>query len=322
MINTVINIVLGLDIMTVVTAIATSLLCFFLAYFALKKDDYVNPAFVGFVLLITFIYPNLWLFNHGSKGPTPYFIIFNALLVTIICDRKRANILYSLQLLFILILGYVEMFHGEFITGYESEMAYTLDLSLSFTLVGLFSLLIIRRLMKEYNLRIEELHALQNEFKKLSITDELTGIYNRRHIIQEINLKLAGDIDIPFAVIMIDIDDFKSINDRFGHTVGDEVIIGVGRTLEECVRPIDVVGRIGGEEFLVVLMDTSENEARKRALHIRNRISELKWSVDALQVTISGGVCSKMPDDALNDLLERVDRYLYKAKRSGKNTIV
>lgn len=208
------------------------------------------------------------------------------------------------------------------IIPYTSEQAYILDLILSFVLLGLFSALIIQRLMKEYHLRIDELQVLKAEFQKLSITDELTGIYNRRHIIQKIDESLKDDVQVPLSVIMIDIDDFKMINDQYGHHIGDEVIIGVSRTLEHCIRPIDIVGRIGGEEFLIVLMDTQLDEARSRAKHIIENVENLKWSVENLQVTCSGGVCAKMEEDLLNDLLERVDHYLYKAKKSGKNMIV
>jgi diguanylate cyclase (GGDEF)-like protein len=321
-INTVINIILGLNLMTIITAIVTATLCLGLFIYAIIHNDYARPAFVGFLILICFIYPSLWIFNFGSKGPTPYFIIFNTILLTIICNNRKANILYIVQVLTLSVLFIIEIKYNHLIIGYESDMVYSLDLSLSFFLVTFFSTLIIKRMMKEYHLRISELHDLKEQFKKLSITDELTGIYNRRHIIQEINDKLEDDVEVSFSVIMIDIDDFKLINDQHGHGVGDEVIIGLGKILEDFVRPIDVVGRIGGEEFLIVLIDTTEDEARHRANAMKEIISEQSWSVEDLKVTISGGVYSKLPEDQLDDILERVDRYLYKAKNSGKNIII
>ncbi|MBN2794141.1 MAG: GGDEF domain-containing protein [Clostridia bacterium] len=321
-INTIINIILNLSIITVFSAMGTALLCLILIIYAFKTNEYKKASKFGFIILIALIYPSLWIHNNGIKGSIPYFIIFNTILLTIICNKKTAHQLYVLQILVLFILGYIEIYHRSWIIGYSSNLANILDMLFSFVLMGSFSVLIIKKLMIEYHLRIDELNELQAKFKHLSITDELTGIFNRRHIIQEIDNKLKDDVNPPFALIMIDIDDFKVINDRFGHGIGDEVIVGVSKALEHCVRPIDVVGRIGGEEFLIILMDTTEEEARSRALSMKNKISELKWSVDNLQVTVSGGVCGKMPEDELNDLLERVDRYLYKAKRSGKNTIM
>lgn len=318
----VINIALGLDFMTVISALATAIMCMFLFAYAFKTEDYTWPARIGFFLMIVILFPILWIHNNGVRGSIPYFIIFTGILITIICEKKIAHKFYILLGIVLLILAYIEIYHKEWIVGYATEEAYMMDLLLSFILMGSFSIIIIEKLMKEYHLRIEELQTLQAEFRKLSITDELTGIYNRRHIIREIDNKLSHEVHVMFSLIMIDIDDFKNINDQYGHGVGDEVIVGVSRQLESCVRPIDVVGRIGGEEFLIVLVDTSEHEARDRAKDMKEQIQNMSWSIPELIVTVSGGVCSKMPEDELNDLLERVDQYLYEAKRSGKNTIV
>jgi diguanylate cyclase (GGDEF)-like protein len=318
----VLNIFLGLDIATIYITIGTSITCIIILLYAHRTGTYIKAAYITFTILILVIYPALWLTNAGSKGPTPYFIIFNTILVAILLEKKKMYFLMVLMSVVIIILIFIEINFPHLILSYESSQTQTLDLGISALLVSFFTLIIIQRLMSEYNHRIDELRLVQNQLRKLSITDELTGIYNRRYIIQEISNQLADVNEVPFSIVMFDIDDFKHINDHYSHAIGDEVIKGVGLLLESEVRPIDVVGRIGGEEYLVLLMDTSEKEAYKRAEALRLSISNLKWSIPLLSVTVSGGVYSKGNDETLDYILDQVDHRLYKAKASGKNKII
>ncbi len=321
LVNTILNLILDLPIATVVISILTSITCIFILMYTAKKGSYAKAAFMTFLLLIVFIYPSLWITNAGSRGPTAYFLIFNTLLLTILLTHKQILILMILKALVISLLILVELNWPLLIQGYTSAASQTLDLAISAVLVAFFTLVIIMRLMMEYNSRINELGDVQAQLRKLSITDELTGIYNRRYIIQEIN-KQIKDLNVPpFSIVMFDIDDFKKINDQHSHLIGDEVIRGVSKLLASHVRPIDVVGRIGGEEFLLLLMDTTEDEARRRAEDIRQSVSQLKWSVPSLVVTVSGGIHCKDKDESLDDILDQVDHYLYQAKALGKNQI-
>lgn len=321
-INTSINILLGLDIITVIASILTGILCLILLIYSRKTNNYSTASLIGFILLILFLYPSLWISNFGVRGPTPYFIIFNIILISIIMKKKNAFRLYTLHFITVIPLIYIDIKQPEMIINYSSSTVHTFDMVFSLFFVIIFTVVVVQRLMKEYSNRIVELNSLQEKFRKLSITDELTGIYNRRYIIQEINDNINKEVQIPFSIIMFDIDNFKKINDQYGHTFGDEVIKGVSNLLENHVRPIDIVGRIGGEEFLVVLMDTCQDEARIRANSMREEISQIDWSLDDFKVTVSGGVYTNMNEDTINDILEKVDQYLYMAKKSGKNIIV
>lgn len=319
MINAILNLILGLHRATVIIAIITAIICNVLFIYTVRSKTYIRPAQVTFIILLTIIYPGLWFTNGGSHGPTPYFLIFNVLLIAIMMKRKTAIMLFIYQMLVTAVLVLVELLKPSMIIGYDSRISQILDLSISIMLIGCFIFIILQRIMTEYNARIEELHRIQAKYHKLSITDALTGVYNRRHIIETLHTVVEGSN--AFSLIMLDIDDFKTINDNYGHHIGDEVIIGVSHLLEANVRPGDIVGRIGGEEFLILLNDTEVSDAHHRAEIIRQQISDMHWTIPSLTVTVSGGVYNKVDHDHVNDILEKVDSYLYKAKKSGKNKI-
>ena len=160
------------------------------------------------------------------------------------------------------------------------------------------------------------------EFAQLSITDPLTGLLNRRYIeerlLEEINR--AGRGSGPLSFLMMDVDEFKSYNDRFGHPAGDEALRMVGTILRETVRGADVAARYGGEEFSILLPETSSSEAMVIAERIRVRVEETAFP--NRKVTVSIGIATF--SDAFsnsNDLISAADKALYRAKGQGRNNV-
>jgi diguanylate cyclase (GGDEF)-like protein len=170
---------------------------------------------------------------------------------------------------------------------------------------------------------VSELKAIQDELRLASLTDGLTGAYNRRYLLQKLGeeIERAKRYGNELSVILFDLDGFKAINDTFGHRVGDEVLVKVAATLRACTRDVDVSGRYGGEEFLVVLPHTAGAAAIEVAERIRGAVKALTWSQRGLRVTISGGVCEYTGMD-VDSLIEIADRRLYRAKEQGRNRIV
>jgi diguanylate cyclase (GGDEF)-like protein len=160
------------------------------------------------------------------------------------------------------------------------------------------------------------------EYEQLSITDPLTGLLNRRYIeerlAEEVNrADRSGD---PMSFMMIDVDEFKSYNDRYGHPAGDEALKIVGQILRENLRGADVAARYGGEEFSVLLPETSVEESRTIAERIRRHVEETKFP--RRKVTVSIGIASLGGDVAgVKELIAAADAALYQAKRAGRNTI-
>lgn len=149
-------------------------------------------------------------------------------------------------------------------------------------------------------------------------TDPLTGLKNRRGLDDALSAQFAmlARYDMPFSVVMFDIDHFKRVNDEHGHLHGDRVLHELGRLFDEFVRETDVVARYGGEEFMVVMPQTDLAGACVFAQRLRERVQE------TLSVTVSGGVATAVPGDTQEALLARADAALYQAKISGRNCIL
>jgi diguanylate cyclase (GGDEF)-like protein len=167
--------------------------------------------------------------------------------------------------------------------------------------------------------------ALVDELRQSSTHDELTGLANRRLLGARLKREIdrARRFETDLAVLMLDIDHFKQLNDRFGHPTGDAVLRDIARVLEEGVRSIDTVARAGGEEFVVVLPRTDAGAAERVADKLRSRISahDVPELGGEARVTISLGVALLMPGESSDSLLARADRALYDAKDAGRDRV-
>jgi diguanylate cyclase (GGDEF)-like protein len=167
------------------------------------------------------------------------------------------------------------------------------------------------------------------ELKKISITDSLTSLLNRRYFQERIaeEIERSRRHHLPLSLIMIDIDNFKKINDTYGHTVGDEVLKVTARCLRNCIRTIDVAARYGGEEFTVILPQTGKLDASVIADRICNEIGKIDFpfgqAEPRMPLTVSLGLAT-YPDDAggIESLIRNSDVALYRAKTQGKNRVI
>jgi diguanylate cyclase (GGDEF)-like protein len=173
-------------------------------------------------------------------------------------------------------------------------------------------------------------HALEMETREQASHDVLTGLLNRRHFVEaaEIELSRAIRYDRPLSVIMLDLDEFKAINDTLGHAVGDQVLMAVGNRITSCLREVDLAGRMGGEEFALVLPETPWEAAAEVAERIVRSIGGHPVDVAGAQVrvTASAGVAEQSADDsgALSSFdvaLMHADQAMYAAKREGRNRV-
>lgn len=150
--------------------------------------------------------------------------------------------------------------------------------------------------------------------------DALTSVLNRKALDRAL-AELESD-DGPLSVMFLDVDHFKSINDTFGHSAGDRALAALGRLLADHVRPNDIVGRYGGEEFLVVLRSADGEAARRVAERIRQSIASAQIPGVSRSVTVSAGVASRAPGESVAELVVRADIALYSAKRDGRDRVL
>jgi diguanylate cyclase (GGDEF)-like protein len=165
------------------------------------------------------------------------------------------------------------------------------------------------------------------EIKSLSIRDPLTGLYNRRYL----NEILISEMDRafrlcrPLSILLIDIDYFKAVNDRFGHIMGDQVLTGLARLFGLMMRPYDTVTRYGGEEFIILMSETDEAEALAAAERLREAAASERFLPEDTPVTCSFGISTikgeEDPPPTLEEFIHRADKALYEAKRAGRNRV-
>jgi diguanylate cyclase (GGDEF)-like protein len=175
--------------------------------------------------------------------------------------------------------------------------------------------------------RNEDLRALSERLQGLSATDALTAIANRRTFDERLAIEVARSnrYGAPLSLVMIDLDHFKELNDRFGHPAGDEVLKRVAILIDREKRLGDVVARYGGEEFAAILPHTEARAAMIWAERVRLLIAgtEVRSDAGSLNVTASFGVAGAAPDRAAPPaLVEEADQALYEAKRQGRNRVV
>jgi len=175
---------------------------------------------------------------------------------------------------------------------------------------------------------IEERKKVQASLRQLAITDPLTGLYNRHHFfaMAEYEFKEAARHHRPISAIMLDIDHFKQVNDIYGHIVGDQVLIALGQHIRDSLSEVGIVGRFGGEEFVVLLPNIELDQAQQAAERLRQTIATHPYDTNKgpISITISLGVADVCLANRISveTLLEQADQALYSAKQAGRNRTV
>jgi len=169
-------------------------------------------------------------------------------------------------------------------------------------------------------------HDLETDLERASNTDPLTGVGNRRHFARVMAREMGRSRRFrhPLAVLMVDIDLFKRVNDQYGHQVGDQVIRRVAEACASGSRESDVVARLGGEEFAVLLPEADSEGARTSAERIRETVEQMEWVVPGkapVRCTVSLGLAEMRSEDLPEAFLRRADRALYRAKALGRNRV-
>ena len=163
------------------------------------------------------------------------------------------------------------------------------------------------------------------KIKNMAMTDHLTGIHNRVYFYETATkvLDIAKRAKQPSAIAMIDIDNFKSINDTYGHEVGDRALIHIANTMKKTLRRSDILVRFGGEEFVILLPNCPHEQALKIMQKVCNVVAKAELQLEdskTLKITVSIGVTSKFTEE-VDEMIETADKYMYTAKQTGKNKI-
>lgn len=194
----------------------------------------------------------------------------------------------------------------------------------------------VKKKQSNDNVKLEafakQVYTLNSQLKQAhteSVTDSLTGIYNRKAFDRQIGEFVEKNTvsKYPFSLLMMDIDNFKNINDTYGHQTGDRIIMAIVNKCRQSIRGEDFFARYGGEEFIIILPGASLRNAVKKANHICKSVASTRYRLDddhdgqSLHVTMSVGVSCHQKADTTTSVMQRADKALYAAKHAGKNCV-
>lgn len=186
-------------------------------------------------------------------------------------------------------------------------------------------LLRLKRVLKERRLT-KERNRILSKLENLAITDGLTKLYNLRHFYHQLEIEIdrCSRYGHSLALLLLDIDNFKNYNDSYGHLEGDKVLVRIGQIINSCLRTMDSAYRYGGEEFTIILPETSAEEAKNVAHRIKTAVEFERFLPEpgnTVNITISIGVTEYNNKEPLSTFIKRADRAMYISKEKGRNTI-
>ncbi|WP_349343743.1 GGDEF domain-containing protein [Marinobacter sp. MMG032] len=321
------------------TAVAVPLLFFFAWRSSLQNDPITPPLLIGFAVLLTANSLTYLLFGNRTLQRRAFItlitVLFTYLAIHAVEDgsaiiwlfayppiifyisESRVGVLACSGGFAAVILLFSPLGDLLFEPPHSASFRITMVAVLGFEMVTCYILDQSRRRSKLGLLK------LAAEFEYAAKHDALTGLANRREALEQLDIEYQRYLRNArsFSVLLMDIDLFKSVNDNYGHHVGDELITLVARTLREQCRKVDTLARWGGEEYLVLLPETTTEEAMSSANRIREAFSVRSVSTEQgqVQATISVGVASIRGSESIDRLLQRADEALYRAKSEGRN---
>ena len=225
-------------------------------------------------------------------------------------------------------VGYLVSAGGLVLMGW-SDLTFEAEIALAFTcMLAVMAYLAseVTALRDAFERRRERLNEAMEQLSEIAMRDELTGLYNRRYIMDVLGRQkaLADRGHLSFTLCYCDLDHFKRINDRYGHQTGDRVLCDFADVVQSVVRSVDFVARLGGEEFLLVLVGADEDTAERVAERLCERMRFLSMIPEdpEYRQTVSVGLAAFQPGERVEDVIQRADRALYSAKAQGRDQIV
>ena len=318
------NIPLGLHVITVIIPVTNILLNAACIVYSVKTAKWFMPSLLVVLYAILVLFPSLWFSTGGATGSTLPYLIMSSFFAVILFRGKLRNFLLIVVAVLFSFFILLELYYPNMVTPYISRAAHYTDLIIgflvSFTVTALLAILVF----SQYRIARQESEELVKKLAELSNTDSLTGIYNRRMLASTLDeeMQKSNENGLPLTICIIDIDDFKHVNDVYGHLCGDEVLIELAAQLSKHMGENDILGRYGGEEFLVVFKNQTMQDALVTVECFHKAIQSLWMEGQGCQITISCGVSAYTSGMSYPELLNAADTCLYEAKNTGRNKIV
>ncbi len=331
-ISTIINILIKAESIITISSLILTIILLLSLFIYFKKDLYNISKFIAFGSLLLFM-PIFWKYDGGIRETVTFYFLGYITLTTILLDKWVKTILITISFLTLMVFFMLELHYPEIANSGDSYRALSNNVFGAMTL-GLFTVFLLSSLLsshskikRELELYNKELSKVNKKLEYLSRKDSLTGLSNRRDIFEKIESEIerARRNSEPFSLILGDIDNFKKINDTYGHKCGDIVLKRISAIMQFVLRKYDIAARWGGEEFLILLPKTRLKEATIIAERLRENIIQNPAFCEQKEIyyTITLGVV-EYTDSSLDieDYIKMADIALYKGKNMGKNCVV
>lgn len=303
-------------LVNILTAALIAFLC--LGWYILsRKFHRYDLARWSFLIFMTFIYiPAGYLTSPGSSSAMVYVVILTIFMLTFSATSRWEYIFPVLVAVEALVLLRTELWFPDFYYQYSNDAYRINDLSINFVVVVFGIVSTIFFVNMKFNQRSDDLY-------RLSVTDGLTGLYNRRYFSDFLQSEFnrAKRSQEVFSLIIFDINNFKKVNDTFGHPIGDKVLKDVASILKSGIRNYDVACRAGGDEFVLIMPNTSKLAAKEIVGRMETRFKDYVKQFDEANVSVAYGI-EDSEDKNYEELYHMADKELYMMKIEQKDTPV
>ena len=313
----------GLSLVLVIANFVYAIILALAYYFSRFRHQFQLSRIISILILVFGYFPILWIFNGGDGGSIPYFIpgIISFVTISIIdpWESKRSKVISVVMALVfcavVISLIVIEFIHPEWVFMYPDPVAQMADTIFGAVFAIFGNYMLIRACLGLYYQQL----ARVNE---IAILDAMTGLYNHNHIVDRLTEEInrVSRSGVPLSIMIMDVDHFKKINDTYGHIMGDRVMKQVSHAIKTNCRSIDLIGRYGGDEILVVLPETTAEMAMVSGERLLEKVRGLEFDRE-LTLTCSAGIAQFENGNTADNLIEKADQGLYQAKDAGRNRV-
>jgi len=316
------NYVMGFHIVSVIIPLFNFIVDIICVVYSIISEKWHGAARVLFFFAAFVLFPFLWFTTGGTMSSSLPLVIGLGVVLSIVFHGKvRVFFLIStLSLYSAFILA--ELYYPNNFIPYPDRGTWYWDVLFGFVMSFVTSCGLAYITLNRYNVSQRKTEMLIAQLEELSSIDPLTKVFNRRHLIGRLDeeMRKAYDSGADMSLCIIDIDDFKKVNDTHGHLYGDEVLVKVAETISGCLSEREIFGRYGGEEFVVVFVGSNLEKVHPTMDKIYEELRNINWTIDT-KVTVSCGVSAYTKGISYSKFLETADANLYKAKDSGRNRV-
>jgi diguanylate cyclase (GGDEF)-like protein len=267
-----------------------------------------NKIFILITGVITLIvFPIMWIKSHGLMGSMTFYSLLVLIILSYILPKKIRIIIPLIFIGIIITLMIFQLNETLKFIGYFNERKMMINVFAGYFIVSLMIFMLIYVIRRHFE-------STQELLTKIATTDDLTGVSNRRHLIDTLEVDARNaKITSKLAVLFADVNDFKLINDNYGHYKGDEVLKCLGKTLKENLRPTDYCGRYGGDEFILVFRNTNLDEAKMISERIEQKFNENVKKIVDNDISLAFGFASG-EGKSVEEILREADLKMYMDK--------